>query len=212
YVNGETEENNVPVFTSDALEIVPKASTVVGFIEPEAFLDESGGFLINMDFEGLGAKVYAKSKSGETFSGMIENDGSFEIKSVPVSEEAYDIYVEVPGHLATKVTTQLGGEQDGELVGQIRTVTMGMNAAGDINGDGVIDIMDVMRLVGLYNSESDQADLNKDGIVDEIDARFIEHNFMQRGADANDKEPIANLGGKGLYDLFKSIGLEPADD
>src|SRR5699024_939548 len=34
YVNGETEENNVPVFTSDALEIVPKASTVVGFIEP----------------------------------------------------------------------------------------------------------------------------------------------------------------------------------
>ena len=211
YTDNTDTSFDIPSFTTDRFDVVPKSSSVNGFIGPEAFLHESGEFLINMDYEGLGAQVYAQSHDGETYPGNIDDNGGFVIKDIPLSDEPYDIYTEIPGHLATKVTTELGDMEDDERVGESLQIYPGLNAAGDVNGDGVIDIMDMMRIVGLYGTEDSDADLNKDGIVDEIDVRYIEENFLKTGANADGETPVEDMGGKTLEDLLQAIGLDPAD-
>ena len=65
-----------------------------------------------------------------------------------------------------------------------------------------------MRVVAQYGKNHPNSDINKDGIVDEIDIRYIEKNFLKVNADTK-KKPLAKLGPKGLNDFLKSLGLEP---
>jgi Dockerin type I domain len=53
-------------------------------------------------------------------------------------------------------------------------------AAGDVNGDHVIDIYDAKLIVNNAGISGDRLkeDLNKDGVVDIIDFNFVEKNFM----------------------------------
>ncbi|WBX81245.1 dockerin type I domain-containing protein [Virgibacillus salarius] len=87
-------------------------------------------------------------------------------------------------HLNNVLEAEVGIEKNGELIGQSKRVYPEMNLAGDSNGDKVVDIHDVMRVVAHYGKENDKADVNKDGVVDEADIRFIEKNFLEIGFDA----------------------------
>ncbi|GAA0437920.1 S8 family serine peptidase [Virgibacillus salarius] len=206
---GETEQTIIPVFSHDKYTIIPKHSTITGFIKPEAFLHEDG-FLLRKDYNEIGVKVYAKSQNGKKYTGTITEQGSFTIKGLPVTEEKYKVYVDVPGHLNNVLEAEVGIEKNGELIGQSKRVYPEMNLAGDSNGDKVVDIHDVMRVVAHYGKENDKADVNKDGVVDEADIRFIEKNFLEIGFDApGNKRPLEKLGNKGLNDFLKSLGLEP---
>ncbi len=64
------------------------------------------GYLGKKDYTKLGAKVYAVGKDGKKYTGTIGDNGQFEIHSVPVSDKEYDIFVEMPGHLNSKLTTK----------------------------------------------------------------------------------------------------------
>ncbi|EQB38689.1 hypothetical protein M948_08880 [Virgibacillus sp. CM-4] len=206
---GESEPVSISVFSHDKYTIVPKHSTITGFIEPEAFLHEDG-FVLQKDYEEMGVKIYAKDQDGKKYRGTITEQGNFTIKGLPVSERTYNVYVEVPGHLNNVLETEVGIEENGEVIGESKRVHPDMNTAGDINGDKVVDIHDVMRVVAHYGKENDKTDVNKDGIVDEADIRFIEKNFLDIGFDApENKTPLEKLGNKGLNDFLKSIGLEP---
>lgn len=87
------------------------------------------------------------------------------------------------------------------------------NFQGDISGDKVIDIYDVMRAITFYGSENQAADINGDGIVDEKDLRILEKNFLKVGPGAAEQvKPIEKLGTKSIDDLLRSIGLEPTEE
>lgn len=207
---GSDSENNIPVFAHDKYRFISKHSIVNGSFKPEAFMHPDG-FPLNFDYEALGVKVYAKAPDGKIYNGTYDAHAQFEIKGLPVSKEPYEIFFEVPGHLRSVIKTEIGKEKDGEIFGKMLRVNPSENAAGDINGDGVIDIMDVMRIVAMYGKDDNETDINKDGIVDETDIRFIEKNFLMAGPNTN-KQPIEKIGKKGLEDFLQALGLEPMDD
>lgn len=49
--------------------------------------------------------------------------------------------------------------------------------AGDVNGDGAVNVLDFGRLATAYGTDDPDADLDGNGIVDEIDATILRHNF-----------------------------------
>ncbi|WP_432353809.1 S8 family serine peptidase [Sporosarcina sp. A2] len=206
--HGETELQNLPVFLADPFEVVPKHSILSGFITPEAFVHDDG-FLYVKDYDKMGAKVYAKSKSGKVYHTKVDEYGEYFFYDMPVSEKEYTVYFEVPGHLTKQRTIRPGVEYNGEFVGEEFWVDAVDAPAGDVNNDGVIDIHDVMRVVAQYGKNHPSTDINQDGIVDETDIRYIEKNFLKVGDNAKNKKPLEKLGSKGLNDFLKALGLEP---
>lgn len=200
----------IPVLEHDSYKFISKHSQIQGSVMAEAFVHPDG-FPLPEDYEGMGVKVTATSPDGKTYKGVLdEGRANFSIDKLPVSKQPYELKIEAPGHLDVIQEVKVGKEKDGELFGNSVRVNQPTNEAGDVNGDGVIDIMDAMRLVAKYGKEDDQTDINKDGIVDETDVRFVEKNFMKVGPNVK-KQPVEKLGKKDLNDLLKSIGLEPTN-
>ncbi|PEJ57745.1 peptidase S8 [Bacillus sp. AFS002410] len=199
---GETKETTIPGFTDEQFSIIPKHSMVRGFVKPEA--------LSSNDTTKIHAKVYAKAGSGQEYVGTIDRSGQYEIHGIPVSTKDYDIYVEVPGHLTSKTTVKLSKEVDGELVGVSKRTYTDQFPAGDVNGDEVIDINDLVQVAAYYGKKHDKEDINQDGIVDEKDIRFIETNFLKIGENAKkNAKTQEKLGKKGLEDILRTLSLEP---
>lgn len=207
--SGTSESITIPGFANDQFSIIPKHSVVSGYADIEGFLKEDGTNA-NIDFSKIGAKVYAQAGNGKKYQGSIDNRGYAEIHGIPVSEKDYDIYVEVPGHLTSKQSVKLSETVDGELIGISYNTRMESNYAGDVNGDGVVDIYDIVQLSTFYGKKQAKVDINQDGIVDEKDVRFIEKNFLKVGATAKkNAKPQEKLGKKGLEDFLRALGLEP---
>ncbi|WP_436373382.1 dockerin type I domain-containing protein [Cytobacillus sp. BC1816] len=207
---------NIRVFKDKSFTILAGHSVVNGNILPEAFYKENGQLDYSIDYSKLGAKVYAKAADGNTYEASeIFANGYFTIDNLPLSEKEYEIYVKVPGHLTSKLTTKLVQNVDGELAGVRLLAKMDKNAAGDVNGDMMVDIQDAIISVFSYGKENagvNKGDVNQDGKVDETDLRFIEKNFLEKGPDAKEnKKPKEKHGKVTLEKLFRSIGLELID-
>jgi subtilisin family serine protease len=206
---GSSELTTIPGFSNDQFSIIPKHSVVRGYVDIEGFLNEDGTNA-NIDFSKIGANIYAQKGNGKKYKGTIDERGYAEIHGIPVSKKDYDIYVEVPGHLTSKRTVKLSKTVDGELIGTSFSSRMEVNHAGDVNGNEVIDIYDLIQVAAHYGKKNDKADINQDGIVDEKDVRFIEKNFLKIGSEAKkNAEPQEKLGKKGLEDILHALGLEP---
>jgi hypothetical protein len=210
YQKMNDKQVSIPIFALDDYQLVSRHSILTGFIMADAFMHE-GGFPLTVDYPGMGVKVYAKSPEGKVYKGSINKNAEYEIKGLPVTKDPYELFVEVPGHLTSKTEIQVSKSTDDGLVGKYVKVNAAGIKAGDINGDGVIDIHDVMRAVAMYKKNDKETDINKDGIVDEKDIRFIEKNFMAVGPDVK-KKPLEKLGKKSLNDFLKALGLEPAKE
>ena len=166
------------------------------------------------DLTKVGAKVYAQDSNGVKYPGTVDGaQGYFSVKNIPLSKEPYDIVVEAPGHLKSIQKVNLGKKTTwGEDIGQylFTAAKQPTAAAGDVNGDKMIDISDVIQVVAFYGEDHKKEDLNQDGIVDEKDVRFIEKNFLRVGPDApKNKKPKEKHGNKGLEDFLRALGLEP---
>ncbi|MCZ2256951.1 S8 family serine peptidase [Sporosarcina sp. G11-34] len=111
------------------------------------------------------------------------------------------------GYVSLKVYAE---DEDGNSIDQEIIRTYEWEFDGDINGDNMVDIHDVMRAVTFFGKENKKADINGDGIVDEKDLRILEANFMKVGQNAKEKaKPREKLGNKGLEDMLRSVGMEP---
>src|SRR5699024_8815001 len=120
----------------------------------------------NKDMKELGAKVYAIDSDGNRYDAEIQGI-YFEINDLPLEYDEYEVFTEMPGHIISKEIVTLNKTIDGERVGESVYAETPINKAGDVNGDGVIDIHDVMRVVAMYGKDDKKTDINQDGIIDE---------------------------------------------
>ncbi|KEK17069.1 peptidase S8, partial [Bacillus manliponensis] len=207
---GQTVATVIPYFGTESFNMIPTHSRVYGSIGPEAFLN--GSSLRKADYTKIGAQVYAMSPSGKKYKGTIDQKGTYEIKGIPASTEAYTVVIDVPGHLKAMKKFIPGYFVGDELRGQNVRINA-KNLAGDVNGDRLIDIRDMQSVVNVYGKKDASIvpqDINQDGVVDETDVRFIEKNFLQKEVGVPEVvKPKETIGKKGLADFLRQIGLEP---
>jgi hypothetical protein len=207
---GESTPTNIVSFNQiDSYKIIPKHSWVTSYTRLEAF---DGQW--SKDLTMVGATVYAQDSNGVKYPGTIESpQGYFFVKNIPLSKNPVDIVVEAPGHLKSIQTVTLGTKTTwGEDIGVVTWIggKQPKAAAGDVNGDGVIDVLDVKKVankIGMKNTEEFKIeDLNQDGIVNETDMMFIVRNLYNANADATVK-PKEQVAGKYSTHYFNELGI-----
>ncbi|KRE71355.1 S8 family serine peptidase [Paenibacillus sp. Soil750] len=210
---GETVQTIAPVFNQiNGFDIIPKHSTISSVTWVEAFLDENGYLDWTKDLSEIGSKVFAKSADGKTYEGTVDPSGVFYIDNLPVTKQAYEVIVEVPGHLRSKLSVQLSKTEGGELIGtnQLLGQLQPISYAGDVNGDGMIDIEDLKKVANAFGKSSKKEDINQDGTVDEKEVRYIEKNFLKMDPDVKGKsKPKEKDGKKDLAYYLIELGLKP---
>ncbi|USK31986.1 S8 family serine peptidase [Bacillus sp. F19] len=213
--SGQTAGTAIPFYGTEDLKIIPTHTQLLGSILPEAFLiyESGSAFLKKGDYSKIGAQVYALSRSGKKYPGTIDKSGKFTVNDIPASDQVYTAVFDVPGHLKVMKKFIPGyHDANGELRGQFLRIGQ-RSLAGDVNGDKMIDILDIQSVVDAYGTKDTSIvpqDLNQDGVVDEADVRLIETNFLTKGPDAPaNKQPKEKIGKKGLEYFLRLVGLEP---
>ena len=212
---GETEAVEVPSFNdSEFIDIVSKHSVVWGYIGPEAWLNEYGWVPSSTDISDKGIEFKVVTPDGTEYKGDFDPTGGntqFIIPGIPASLEEYEVVVSIPGHFESRQKVKVGKEEDGEVLGVKSRVYPGLQSAGDVNGDQVIDIVDAFFLKNHVNKPGDrveEADINQDGTVDATDMSFVVDNYLkQNNMVENVPSPKEKRGGKTLEDLLEELDL-----
>lgn len=83
-----------------------------------------------------------------------------------------------------------------------------MTLAGDVNQDGVIDIIDALEIKKHYGLNERPADLDHDGTVGENDMRFVVRNYLEQNTLLkNAPEPKEEVDGVNLLSILEELGL-----
>jgi len=105
------------------------------------------------------------------------SDGTFAVQGVSQGQHA--IKVEKAGYLSAEGQLTLSSK------GETKTLASVTLLAGDLNGDGAIDLFDLVvisTVLGAQETESLSADLNRDGAVNVFDLVLVGNNFDQSGS------------------------------
>ncbi len=206
---GEQEPVVIKSFNQiNRYKIIPKHSHVVSYVKLEAF---QGNW--TKDYTTVGAKAYAQLSDGTKIPGTISKNGNVDIQFIPLSKDPTNIVIEAPGHLKSIQKLMLGtkttwGEEIGEFL--YKSSTQPNGAAGDVNGDGVIDVLDVKKLankIGMQDQDDFKVeDLNQDGIINETDMKFLVKNLYKSNPDATVK-PKEQVAGKYSTHYFNELGI-----
>lgn len=200
---GTDETKEIPAFSRlNQFQIIMKHSEVQMKVKLEAL---KNNFTVKLD--SIGAKGYAQLPDGTKIPGTFV-DGDIDIKGIPLSKDPIKFILEGPGHLKSIQSITLGKKSPwGDDLAEYKFIggaQQPYGAAGDVNGDGVIDVLDAKRVSDKMGQQDSVnypiEDLNKDGIVDSKDMQFVATNFGKTNPDATilPKE-VMKVDGKDLY-------------
>ncbi len=114
---------------------------------------------------------------------------------IVANETGQQVETDVDGYFAIIAEDQLSLTFPGYLAGQADLLSLDAAQtegqannlgqinilAGDVNGDSLINILDMTYLAGRYLSTDATADLNGDGIVNILDLTLVAGNYQRRG-------------------------------
>ncbi|WP_413300803.1 dockerin type I domain-containing protein [Bacillus sp. 1P10SD] len=194
------------------ISILTAFSSVISYIHPEAFSNPDGT-LIKTDFTKIGSNVTTQDSEGNIYTGSMDTRGQFYITGLPVTKDEFTVIQDIPGHFTTYGKfTDAYITIDGVMYGyskRVGTETVDDAAAGDVNKDDVIDIMDALAIQNDWGTNKHSSDINFDGTVDARDFAFVEKNFLMKNPTV-DHAPKAEkqYKGKTLVDIKKDLGIQ----
>jgi subtilisin family serine protease len=209
---GQTQPTNITAFNRlNSFQLIPTHNSLKTFVRLEAFANN-----YSIDYTTLKANAYALLSDGSKYPGTIDPQGFVYITGIPLSKDPFKVIIEAPGHLKSVQTiTMLGqtpwGDNVGQYAGYIGATSKQPNGpAGDLNGDGVIDVLDVKKIankIGMQDQDDLKVeDLNQDGIINETDMKFLVKNLYKSNFDATVK-PKEQVAGKYSTHYFNELGI-----
>ncbi|PEL09791.1 Ig-like domain-containing protein [Bacillus sp. AFS017336] len=210
---GQTQPTNIAAFGRvNSFQVLPTHNSIQSFVRLQAF---NNNFTI--DYSTLNAKAYALLSDGSKYPGTIDPKGYVNILGIPLSNDPFKVIIEAPGHLKSVQTITMTaqtpwGDNVGQFSGYIGATSKQPNGlAGDINGDGVIDVLDVKAVAKKYSVKKavpafNPEDLNQDGVVDITDMNYLVGNLYKTNFDAT-ITPKEMVDGKYATDYFNVLGI-----
>ncbi|UPM53532.1 S8 family serine peptidase [Gottfriedia acidiceleris] len=209
---GQTQPTNITALSRvNSFQVLPTHNSVQSFVRLQAFANN-----VTMDYTKLNAKAYALLSDGSKYPGTIDAKGYVNILNIPISKDPFKVIIEAPGHLKSVQTITMNtqtpwGDNVGAFSGYIGATSRQPNGlAGDVNGDGVIDVLDVKQVAKMFGVQNTTKfnieDLNQDGIVDKKDMNFLVSNLYKSNFDAL-ITPKEMVDGKYATDYFNVLGI-----
>ncbi|WP_088066592.1 S8 family serine peptidase [Gottfriedia luciferensis] len=195
----------------ESFTIKPTYSRLDGAIQAEGALNPlTGGQNYALDKSKIGAKVTVTSYDGETVvEPTLNKDGQYIANTLKVDEKPYTLKVDIPGHFTMNKQFTLYDDVRGEMVGKRINYNLSTAAAGDVNKDNVIDILDALAVQTFWGTNKASADFNFDKVVDKKDMDYIVKNFeLQNPSVSNAPKPKTTYKGATLESILSQLGLE----
>ncbi|WP_078379815.1 S8 family serine peptidase [Sutcliffiella halmapala] len=209
-----TSESSTLLSSGFNFEVQPDFSRAYGHVTPKGFYIEGSnggsGYYERKDWSKVGATVKLYSQTGEVFDGTpyIDQAAQYHIPKIPLSKDPYTVEFIVPGHFITKSEQLIGFEHNGKLYGRAHHILSHDIVAGDVNGDGVIDIYDALEIQEHWGSDSRNPDINFDGVVDAKDIHYVVTNYLKvNPSQDNTPTPKEEANGKTLEDILKALNV-----
>jgi hypothetical protein len=169
------KETGVPLTDTRNQRVTPRLDALAAVTRAggSELLSFSGTVLLQGRTDHGGTHLYLREDSCETppsspHAATTAADGYFQI-TAPADREYQCLQAVKAGYLVAQQS--LPGADWGE-------VTL---PAGDVTGDGRINIFDLVLIAGRYRSSDPQADVNADGTVDVLDLTLVAINYRQQG-------------------------------
>ncbi|WP_088044246.1 S8 family serine peptidase [Bacillus sp. EAC] len=175
YITNDGTKLALPTY-ADKFKFISQHSMLEGYYHGEAVnLDN-----YDLDYSKIGTKAYVVDKKGKKYNASIQENGWMTIDDIPATADDYSLVISIPGHFLYTKKIKLSRTIDGVVQGMYYDLYPDTAAAGDVNGDNVIDIYDAKLVADSAGDTGDKlkADLNKDGVVDIVDFNYVEKNFM----------------------------------
>ncbi|WES64848.1 S8 family serine peptidase [Microbacter sp. GSS18] len=181
----------------DQVYALASTSQVFGGFFAQGLLTDAGRPDADLDHSAVGAAATITAPDGTVVDMPADETGAMWAGGLEVFADAWDIEVSLPGHLTwhAPITLSTPGP-DGQPAGAVGTF-MAELAAGDVNGDDVVDILDAIAIRDAKGTDDRAGDINADGTVDAADLAFVELNFLVRNPTA-DTVPTPQVKHKGV--------------
>ncbi|MEH6936742.1 S8 family serine peptidase [Bacillus sp. JJ664] len=204
------ETNNVYSYM-ESIKINTDYSFVQGSVQVEGAKDSTGQPNYSIDLSKIGAKVSVTSYDGKTTvdAPILTKYGQYSADGFKAEVNPYTVTVDVPGHFTMNKQFVLADEVRGEIVGKRLSWNLSVAAAGDVNKDNVIDVLDALAVQTYWGTNKASADFNFDKVVDKKDMDYIVKNFGLQNPTVTDA-PKAKSSYKGvsLDGVLGQLGLK----
>ncbi|XZF76716.1 S8 family serine peptidase [Bacillus sp. AL-1R] len=203
------ETNNVYTFM-ETYKIKQAYSKLDGILKLEGTINPTTGKTNStIDQSKIGAKVTITSYDGKTtVQPIINKSGQYSAEGMKADQKAYTYKVDVPGHFTMNRQVLLSEEVRGETLGKRYNLVFPTTAAGDVNKDDVIDILDALTIQTYWGTNKATADINFDKVIDKKDMDYIIKNFGLQNPTVNKApKPKTTYKGATLDSILSDLGL-----
>lgn len=202
--------NNVYTYM-ESIKYKPIYSRLDGSVQVEGAKDATGQPNYSIDLSKIGANITVTSYDGKTSVNgpTLNKSGQYVIEGLKAEANPYMLTVDVPGHFTMNKQLVLSNKIRGEIVGKRLAWNLPTAAAGDVNKDNVIDVLDAIAVQTYWGTNKATADFNFDTVVDKKDMDYIVKNFgLQNPTVENAPKAKGSYKGVTLDTILSQLGIK----
>lgn len=207
YTNASNNVVQVPCAAFN-VSMLPTFSETFGEVKAEGLM-RNGAVYFGIDHTMIGGTIKATDVNGIDYSGVISKQPSFTLSKLPVTDQALTFVMDIPGHFTVTKSFTIGDNDFGSLIGQRKQLNYNTAIAGDVNKDDVIDVLDAIYINSNWGTDKREADINFDGKVDLKDMYFVQKNYLMQNPTVTDAPtPKKTYKGQSLESVLKELNIQ----